>query len=347
MTNNQKITYCYFGSSSVSIYVLDELERAGLLPNCVVTTPDKPVGRKLVMTPNVVKEWALKRGIRVNIPESKTASVSIDPTVPNESRPHSNKAQQSAANVNAASLPIHTDKNTAGVSDVTNKTTPLETIGSWKEITEALKKENLDVFIVASFGKIIPKEVVEMPPHKSLNIHPSLLPKYRGPSPLPTAMLDDMKETGVSIMRMDEEMDHGPTIAMKKISVKEWPTYEVFEENMAREGGKLLIDILPQWIDGKINEIEQDHARATYTKKIVKADGEIDLNNQDQYSVFRKIQAFHEWPQAFFFEERNGKKLRIKVTQASFNDGALIIEKVIPEGGKEMRYEDWRRGRRE
>jgi methionyl-tRNA formyltransferase len=189
-----------------------------------------------------------------------------------------------------------------------------------------------------------------------LNIHPSLLPKYRGPSPLPTAMLDDAKKTGVTIMRLDEEMDHGPIVAEEEVMVDEWHTYEDFEEMMARKGALLLARILPDWVAGKIKEVEQDHLDATYTKKIIKEDGLIDLADlvpdapvEKAYAAFRKIQAFHQWPQAYFFIEREAKKIRVKVTQASFKKdatgkGRLIIEKVVPEGKKEMAYADFTRG---
>jgi methionyl-tRNA formyltransferase len=208
---------------------------------------------------------------------------------------------------------------------------------------EQIKKECCEVFIIASYGKIIPQSVINLPPKKTLNIHPSLLPKYRGPSPMPSAMLDDAKETGVSIMRLDEQMDHGPIVAEEKVFVNEWPTYEDFEEMMARKGAQLLAKILPEWVTDKIKEIPQDHSRATYTKKITKEDALINLE-ADPYLNFRKIQAYHEWPQAFFFVKKNGKDIRVKITSASFKEGKLIIEKVIPEGSKEMGYEDFGRG---
>jgi methionyl-tRNA formyltransferase len=209
---------------------------------------------------------------------------------------------------------------------------------------DLLKKERAEVFIVASYGKIIPNSIILIPTKKVLNIHPSLLPKYRGPSPLPTAILDDEKKTGITIMRIDEQMDHGPVIAQKEVAISEWPTYEQFEEMMAREGAKILAEILPAWVAEQIDEKEQDHSKATYTKKFTKEDGLIDLSSADQYSNFRKIQAFHEWPQAYFFVDHAGKQIRVKVTEAEFKDGKLEIKKVIPEGKKEMTYEEFRQG---
>jgi methionyl-tRNA formyltransferase len=268
---------------------LDELEKAAFIPVCIVTTPDKPKGRKLAVTPNVVKEWAMR-----NSPSS----------------------------ISGQKIKVYDPAKLDSV------------------FIEMLKKEACEVFIVASYGKIIPKSIIEMPKYKTLNIHPSLLPKYRGPSPLPSAMLDDAKRTGVTIMRLDEEMDHGPIVAQEEITVDEWPVYEDFEEMMARKGAQLLAHVLPDWVAGKITEKEQDHSQATYTKKIVKEDGSIDLAALD-YAAFRKIQAFHEWPQAYFFIRKDGKKIRVKVTKALFNNNRLVLERVLPEGKKEMPYEDF------
>lgn len=138
-------------------------------------------------------------------------------------------------------------------------------------------------------------------------------------------------------------MDHGPIIAKKEVTVDEWPTYEEFETQMAISGAELLASVLPDWVAGKIQEIEQNHASATFTKKITKEDALIDLS-ADPYLNFRKIQAYHEWPQAFFFIEHDGRKMRIKITSAKFSDGNLILEKVIPEGGKEMSFADFQSG---
>ena len=277
------INLTYFGSSRLSVIVLDELLKFDLKPGLIVTTPDKPQGRKLEIKPNIVKEWAI-----------------------------------------AHNIPFITDL---------------------KEIP----KENNELFIVASYGKIIPNEIIELPKHKTLNIHPSLLPQYRGASPLPTAILEDTKLTGVTIMQLDREMDHGPIVAQKRVEILSWPTYEEFEEMMAIVGARLLVNIMPDWIDGKIKPIEQDHSKATYTKKIVKEDALVDLNDADQYKIFRKIQAYHEWPVAYFFIEHGGKQIRVKITEAEFEkaeDGAgkLTIKKVIPEGKKEMTFESFKQG---
>jgi len=138
-------------------------------------------------------------------------------------------------------------------------------------------------------------------------------------------------------------MDHGPIIAQKKIEIISWPTYEEFENMMATVGAYLLVEVLPKWANGEIKEVAQDHSKATYTKKISKEAAEIDLNS-DPYLNFRKIQAYHEWPVAFFMFDHNGKNIRVKITSAKYAEGVLTIEKVIPEGSKEMAYDDFVRG---
>jgi len=337
------LSFAFFGSSRFSVIVLNELERLGLIPALIVTTPDKPVGRKLTITPNPVKVWAQAHKIEV-----------IDPEKLNEDFIQVLRS-------------IQTKKQIDKQSD-----------------TEPFPTENssiIDVYVVASYGKIIPLEVLEIPPCHTLNIHPSLLPKYRGASPLQSAILDDSKDTGVTIMRIDEKMDHGPIVVQENVQIENWPTYEEFEELMAKKGAQLLARILPNWISNIKNGVKklsvcesseknQDHSLATYTTKIKKEDAQLEFDAKtlslvgDPYKNFLKIQAYHEWPQAFFFfenynnNEKNNnqanddKKIRVKITKASYdlkssqldNVSPLKIEKVIPEGGKGMNYQDFLRG---
>lgn len=206
-----------------------------------------------------------------------------------------------------------------------------------------ISEENWDVFIVASYGKIIPERFLNIPKAQTLNVHPSLLPELRGPSPIETAILRDIKNTGVSIMRLDKEMDHGPIVAQKEYKVEEWPKREELEKTLGAFGGELLADILPQWVSGEIQEKEQDHSKATYCKKIEKQEALLDLS-ADAYENFRKIKGYSGWPNAFFFVERGDKKIRVVVKDAVFENGELIITRVIPEGKKEMNYQDFMRG---
>ena len=194
-----------------------------------------------------------------------------------------------------------------------------------------LSSVNSDVFIVASYGKIIPESFLNIPKFKTLNVHPSLLPKLRGPSPIETAILKDIKKTGVSIMRPDKEMDHGPILAQVEYNVPEWPKKEELEKTLGDVGGELLANILPKWVSGEIEQIEQDHSKATYCVKIEKNDALLDLAG-NPYLNFRKVKAYSGWPNAFFFLEKDDKKIRVVVKDAKYENGDFIITRVIPEG---------------
>lgn len=208
-----------------------------------------------------------------------------------------------------------------------------------------LEKSNFDLFIVASYGKIIPEMIFNIPKHKTLNIHPSLLPKFRGASPVSTAILEDTKDNGVTIMQIDEGVDHGPIVAQEKYHVGEWLPREEIETTLATIGANLLAKTIPDYINGKIKPAPQDDSKASYTKMVEKSDAEINLND-DPYLNFRKIMAYSGWPKAFTFFETANTKVRAQITEANFVNGELIIEKVIPEGKKEMNYEDFKRGLR-
>ena len=276
MSNNLK--WVFFGTGDVSVSVLNDLEKEGLLPSLVVTTPDKPQGRKLVITPSPVKIWALEKNIEILQPEK------IDGTFIN-----------------------------------------------------SLKKEPWELFIVVAYGKIIPKEVLEIPTHKSLNIHYSLLPRLRGSSPVEGAILQDERETGVSIILMDEKMDHGPILAQEKVETPAWPPTRTELMNIMNDvAGKLLATVIPKWIKGEIEAIPQDHSKATFVKMINKEDGLVDLADEP-YTNYKKIMAYERWPRAYFMD----KGRRVIINKASWNDGNLKIEKVTPESKKEMSYEDY------
>lgn len=272
----------FFGTSEYSVMTLEKLYQNKIDIAFVVTVPDRPQGRKMLMTSPKVKIWAESHSIPVFQPEK--------------------------------------------LRDI--------------NFAEQLKKYDCDVFIVIAYGKIIPENILNIPKAKSLNIHASLLPKFRGSCPIETAILNDEKNTGVTIIRMDNEMDHGPIIAQKEIIVEPWPpTAQVLGERLVSTGTDLLISILDDWVKKKIPEITQDHLQASFTKKIEKNDGLIDLKDEP-YKNFLKIQAYNGWPSAFFFLETQGKKTRIKITKASFDNGKLEIEKVIPEGKNEMDYKN-------
>jgi methionyl-tRNA formyltransferase len=203
-----------------------------------------------------------------------------------------------------------------------------------------LANTNWDVFVVAAYAKLIPTSILNIPRRGALNVHPSLLPKFRGPSPAVSAILADERSTGVSIMLMDEHMDHGTIVAQAKVEVEEddWPPKgSLFEDLLATEGGNLLAETLPFWIEGDITPEVQDESKATFTKKFIDTDSLIDLNGDPRQQLL-KIRAFDKNPRAHFFTS-DGK--RIIITEAVIHEGKLEISKVIPEGKKETLYKDF------
>lgn len=211
-----------------------------------------------------------------------------------------------------------------------------------KEFPDELYNTEWDFILVASYGKILPKKLLDLPKYGCLNIHPSLLPRYRGPSPYVSAILADERQTGVTIMQMAERMDAGPIIAQARIEIDEadWPPKGLLlSEMLFTEGVNLLAEVLPEWMAGTITPEVQDESRATYTKKFDDSDALLDLNNP--WEAFLKIRAFDKSPRAHFVTS-NGK--RVIVTEANWQDGKLEIVKVLPEGKKEMPYADYLRG---
>lgn len=220
------------------------------------------------------------------------------------------------------------------------------------EFLRQLSATNCQLFVVASYGKIIPRVVLDLPKHGTLNVHPSLLPKLRGASPIQSGILAEVPigaehKTGVTIMLMDEGVDHGPIVAQETIVIPNWPPKgSELEEVLGKLGGKLLARIIPEWIAGAITPREQNHDEATYTKKITKGSGHIDLAD-DPARMYRKIRAFDIWPRAYFTTMRSGREIRVIVTDAKIENSKLIPLRVIPEGKKEMLYEDFLRGQKE
>ncbi len=278
----EKTKLIFFGTDEFAVAVLATLLERGLRPALIVTTPDKPAGRKSVMTSPAVKSFALKNKLEF----------------------------------------IQLDK--------------------LKEALPDLQKLNPDLALVASYGKILPREVIDLPKHGTLNIHPSLLPAFRGPAPIQNTILAGATP-GVTIMVMDEEVDHGPIIKSGKLKVESGKTYPELRDGLARFGAELFLEIMPKWLAGEIKPIEQDHAKATFTKKINKEDGEI-RSSDDPNLNYRKFLAYTPWPGTYFFHYRHGKKIRVIVKEAHLSDDKFIIVRVLPEGKKEMSWEDFLRG---
>lgn len=211
------------------------------------------------------------------------------------------------------------------------------------ELFDMKDAQSAKVFLVIDYGKILPKQLLDMPERGVMNMHPSLLPRLRGPSPIRSAILHDEKNTGVSVMLLDEEMDHGPILAQKKVTVPDWPPRgRELDVLLAQEGGKLAAEILPLWIRGEIEPQEQNHDVATYTSRFEKADGLLDLSD-DPYKNLLKIRAFDGWPGTYTFMEKNGKQMRVQIIDAHIENNRLVIDRIKPEGKKEMSFADFNR----
>lgn len=213
-----------------------------------------------------------------------------------------------------------------------------------------LHTEKFDIFIVASYGKIIPDEVLNIPKLGVLNVHPSLLPKYRGASPIESALFDGLKETGVTIIKLDNEMDHGPILVQNALQIDKQATAGTLEVTCGQIGGELLIQALPGYVEGNLIPIEQDHSKATFCKKIEKEMGEIKLSDSAK-EVRNKFRALTPWPSLYFFQKHNNKNIRVKINSINLineiDDATLakeIILTVTPEGKKEIDFASFLRG---
>ncbi|USN87986.1 MAG: methionyl-tRNA formyltransferase [Candidatus Nomurabacteria bacterium] len=286
MQNNLNLKITYFGGEPLSMPVLEELKKSGILPNLVICNPDRPSGRKKQLTPPPTKVWAEENGIEVFQPES------------------------------------YKDE------DVKTK----------------LASGNFDLFVVVAYNKILPKWLIDLPKFKTINVHPSLLPKLRGPSPIRSAILNDQRETGVSIIVLDEEMDHGPIIAQAKVTIpsEKWPISGTeLDMTLGQIGGKLLAKTIPNWTSGNITPTDQDHSQATLCTKITKNMGELQLDpynlpkGEGAYKALLKIRAFAGWPETFFIY--NDKRFKIKEAVLT-NSGQLVINKIVPEGKSETDF---------
>ena len=279
-----KIKTAFFGTDEISVYVLEELSKANININLIVSTPDTKQGRGMQLTSTPTKVWAEENNIPVVQPEKLNSDFI-------------------------------------------------------KEIKEIGGEDGWDLFIVTSYGKIVPKSVLDIPKYQTLNVHPSLLPLYRGPSPIESAMVNDDLDTGVTIMRIDEGVDTGPIVNQEFVSFEEWVPKPIIAEELARVGGKLLAETIELWVNGGIKEQKQNHGVATHTKKISKEDGRLNIKNGNSRKNFLKIMAYTPWPGTFFFKDDK----RIKITDAKYNkeNDELEILKVIPEGKKETEYKNF------
>lgn len=178
-----------------------------------------------------------------------------------------------------------------------------------------LEIDNTTIGVVASYGKIIPVDILKQFKHGLLNIHPSLLPKYRGASPIQSAILNGENHTGVTIMLLDQELDHGPILNSTKYQVSDIKYHKETEKDLADLGAKLLLQTLPAYLDGKIIPKEQNHAQATFTKKFIFADGKINWQ-KSALDIFNQIRALNPEPGSWTARKDRPQEI-LKILKAS------------------------------
>lgn len=210
---------------------------------------------------------------------------------------------------------------------------------------EALTLIQADVAVVASFGQIISQRVLDLYSRGVLNVHPSLLPAYRGAIPMTAAIRDGLAETGITIMLMDASMDHGPILSQIKTPLLPNDTTETATERLSQVGGELLVTTLHEYLDGKIDPQEQDHSQATFVKLLSRENGKIDLT-KSAAEIECLVRAYTPWPGTTL--EYKGKKLKVLKAHVGVElnndelavtcgDGSiLILDEVQPEGKKPM-----------
>lgn len=194
-------------------------------------------------------------------------------------------------------------------------------------IIEEVKKQKPDLIVVVAYGKILPKSVLEIPGFGCLNVHPSLLPKYRGPSPIQNAILNGETETGVTIMLMNEGIDTGDILAQEKISIEKNENYAELSQKLKQLSSKLLLKVIPAWIERKIESVAQNETEATYCEIIERNDGKISWADS-AVDIYNRCRAFSPWPGIFTHWEKEGKILRLKLHSISLAEN--LPKKNIP-----------------
>ncbi|PJA95204.1 methionyl-tRNA formyltransferase, partial [Candidatus Jorgensenbacteria bacterium CG_4_9_14_3_um_filter_38_10] len=272
--------YLFFGTPEFAAIILEKLINAGFIPSAVVCNPDKPTGRKKIITPPLTKLLAIKYNIPVLQPE---------------------------------------------VLSIFNFQFSIS---------------NFDFFIVASYAKILPKEILEIPRFGTIGVHPSLLPKYRGPSPIQAAILNEEQETGVTLFLLDEKVDHGPVLENRKQKIENSDNYKTLHNKLAELGGDLLIETIPKFLREEIKSQPQDESQATYTKKFSAEDGFVGFKDLEKaqkdggqiaIEVERKIRALN--PEPGVWTIKDGKRMKILEAEL-MPDKTLKLKKIQFEGKK-------------
>jgi methionyl-tRNA formyltransferase len=235
------------------------------------------------------------------------------------------------------------------------------------EVMEKLASFQPELIIVAAFGVILSPEVLSLPKFACLNVHPSLLPRHRGPSPVANTILCGDELTGVTIMLMDAGIDTGPILAQEKVGISFMNTTGSLSSKLADVGAKLLLETLPKWLGNELRPQAQHEVQATYSKLITSEDAEIDWH-LSAVELWRSVRAYNPWPSCYTWYQ--GKRLKIhraipvgdvaggEIGEVVFlaeppgvgvvtRQGILGLCQVQLEGRREMSVDDFVRGKRD
>jgi methionyl-tRNA formyltransferase len=207
-----------------------------------------------------------------------------------------------------------------------------------------LTNEKWDVFVVFAYGKILPEWLLNLPKYGTINAHPSLLPKFRGASPIRSTLLHDLSACGVSIIQMDAGMDSGPILYQQSVQLDSPIPGKELDNTLSLICGDLLTHVIQELPKGNIESITQNHEAATFCTKITKEMAELALDpytlpsGPEAYKTYCKICAFDGWPETFFIHE--GKRFKIKAAHLN-ESGELVITRIVPEGKNEVDFKSY------
>lgn len=298
----------FMGTPDFSVPVLRQIIQDGYEVIAVVTQPDRPVGRKRVLTPPPVKVEAVKLGIPVFQPEK---------------------------------------------------------IRQPEELEKILALEP-DLIITAAFGQILPKALLEAPPHGCINVHASLLPELRGGAPIHYAIIQGKQKTGITIMYMAEKLDAGDILTQIEVPISEDDNVGSLHDKLSSAGARLLSETLPLLLSGRIEPIPQDDSKATFAANIKREQEQIDWNKTGE-EIYNHIRGLNPWPVAFTTldgqvvkvwrsekvtgtQQEQGKPGLITavdkdgIVVATGNETAIKIKELQPSGKKKMAVEEFLRG---
>ena len=280
MTKTITQKFIFFSTGFFGEAVLKNILAQGIVPEYIITSPDRPVGRHQIIEAGPIKKLAIEHNIPFFQPEK------------------------------------------------------LKTEESLEKFREIITPSTLCV--VADYGKILPQELLDLNTVDFINIHPSLLPLFRGPAPLQNTILQDQRHTGITIIQMDDKMDHGPIVAQKEYSINEdvWPlSTPNLADVLAKESADILIETLEKYKNNTVIYLSQDHDATTYTKMIQKNDAEV-FPTDNIKDIYRKYQAYKLWPGVFYMN-KDSKRVKIKKMSSE------RIQRIVVEGKSESDFVDF------